>query len=382
MIDITSAIEQSKNMENVSTGGSQCFDFGETVLVKYKISLKYVNRQDSRARSCEEVVMEGVNQKIKMGVNTPRHLAIKRVVEGDDDVCYVLQEKSKGHNCASMVKYNQPYDEIIRELEFVNNIPFEHYKKLVSDSCQLYEMGYERKNKNLFYDQESGFWFIDFLRYDKENSFDANDPQKIFKVINYIVPNPRNLVSTLSYETELSSSQKAKKELLEYSIDAKMLLAIKTIIPRFERYEKFYLYSKNDDLKRYLMEKGLVKKDLFSFEEVDYTIFDELYEIAKKSVINKIVNEGEPFWSIEANAIRIESDLFNLNKMWELHKDNFISKDNYENNWYYKQALASFFQEKMLSEIVQELECLEQNENITKFLTDLSAKYTEHYFKK
>lgn len=51
-----------------------------------------------------------------------------------------------------MVKYNQPYDEIIRELEFVNNIPFEHYKKLVSDSCQLYEMGYERKNKNLFYD--------------------------------------------------------------------------------------------------------------------------------------------------------------------------------------------------------------------------------------
>ena len=58
MIDITSAIEQSKNMENVSTGDSQCFDFGDTVLVKYKISLKYVNRQDSQIgrASCRERV--------------------------------------------------------------------------------------------------------------------------------------------------------------------------------------------------------------------------------------------------------------------------------------------------------------------------------------
>ncbi len=35
MIDIKEAIEQSKNKKNISTGGSECFDFGNVVLVKY-----------------------------------------------------------------------------------------------------------------------------------------------------------------------------------------------------------------------------------------------------------------------------------------------------------------------------------------------------------
>lgn len=95
MIDIKNAIEQSKKMENVSAGGSQCFDFIDVVLVKYIVSLKYVEEYKHRARSCEEDVMEGVAPKIKNGVNTPRHLAIARVIEGKNTFAMSYKKKVK-----------------------------------------------------------------------------------------------------------------------------------------------------------------------------------------------------------------------------------------------------------------------------------------------
>lgn len=384
MIDIKNAIEQSKKMENVSAGGSQCFDFGDVVLVKYVVGLKYVKECKSRARSCEEEVMEGVAEKVKNGVNTPRHLAVARVIEGNNDVCYVLQEKSKGKNCASMGKYNLPYDQTIAELEFVNNIPFEHYQKLASDSCQLYEMGYEKKNKNLFYDQETGFWFIDFLCYKKENSFDENDPQKIFEVVNYVMPNPRRIASIMDDESVqlLSSVQREKKELLENSIEAKTLLAIKKAIPRFERYEKFHLWPKSASIKKYFMEQGLVKKDLFKLEDDDYPVFDELYENAKNRVISGIVNDGVSLWSVEVNEIRNKLALYNLDQLWLVHKDNFLNQTDYESEWDYSSACEDLLKQKMLDEIVQQLECSEKNENINAFLEAVYAKHADRYHKK
>lgn len=377
MIDIEDAIEQSKNMENISDGGSQCFDFGSVVLVKYTQLLRYV-RNNCRARNCEEKVMEGVNLKSQNGVNTPKHIAIKRVIEGDQDVCYVLQEKCKGKNCESMGQYGVSYERMVSDLEFVYNIPFEHYKKLISDGCQLYEMGYESKNKNLFYDEKSGFWYIDFLNYDKENPFDANDPIKVFKTLRYITPKPRQIASIVSYDEELSPNQKEKSDLLEYSIDAKTLLAIKSILPNFERYEKFYLFEKSDGLKQYLMAQGIVKKDLFQFEADDYPVFDELYEIVVNQIISKIMNKGEEFWSVEINDIRNDSDLFCLMQMWSYHKDNPIHRYDYKDKYDYEYALRSSYTENMLRIIAERLERLGENENSTKFLKDMYAKYEKN----
>lgn len=374
MIDIKDAIEQSKNKKNISYGGSQCFDFDSVVLVKYTLPLEYV-KDNYRARDCEEIVMEGVKQKVKNGVNTPMHIAMQRVIEGDNDVCYVLQEKCKGNNCALMGLYGVSYDRMISDLEFVYNIPFVHYKKLISDGCQLYEMGYEAKNKNLFYDNESGFWYIDFLNYDKDNPFEYNNPIKVFEAIKYIIPKPRQIVSRVRFDEELSSEQKAKKDLLEYSIEAKTLLAIKSVIPSFERYEKFYLFDTNDGLKQYLMEQGIVKKDLFKFVEDDYPIFDELYAIVVNQIISKIINKGEKFLSIEANDIRNDSNLFCLMQMWSNHKDNPIKMCDYEDEYDYKYALKSSFTEKMLSEIAQKIEELDKNENVISFLNDMYSKY-------
>lgn len=374
MIDIKTAIEQSKNTKDISVAGSQCFDFGKVVLVRYTLSLKYV-KDTHHARDCEEIVMEGINQKVEKGVNTPKHIALKRVIEEDKDVCYVLEEKCKGINCATISLYDVSYDKMISDLEFVYNIPFDHYKKLVSDGCELYEMGYECKNKNLFYDKESGFWYIDFLDYDKENSFDYNNPVKIFQLIKYIIPKPKQIASTVKFNKELSPEQQAKRDLLEASIEAKFLLAIKSVIPNFEKYEKFYLYDKSSSLKQYLMEQGFVKKDLFKFEDNDYPIFNELYQIVINTIINNILNNGVTFWDVEVNDIRINSDLFSLISMWENHKDNQINKENYQNEIIYRYDLNSSFTEKMLNDITKKLEELEKNENSQNFLNDMYSKY-------
>ena len=377
MIDIKDAIEQSKTMKNISDGGSQCFDFDSVVLVKYTLPLKYI-KNNHRARDCEEIVMEGINKKVQDGVNTSKHISMERVIEGDNDVCYVLQEKCKGSNCASMSLYGVSYDKMISDLEFVYNIPFDHYKKLISDGCKLYEMGYEAKNKNLFYDKESGFWYIDFLDYDKENSFNDQDPIKIFQSVKYIIPKPRQIASRTRYNEELSPEQKVKSDLLEHSIEAKTLLAIKSVIPNFEKYEKFYLCGKSDGLKRYLMEQGIVEKDLFNFEDNDYTVFNELYEIVVDNIISKIVNKGEKFWSIESNSVRNDSDFFCLIHMWAYHKDNPINKSDYEDEYDYEDAVRSCFTKKMLNEVAQKLEGSEKNENSINFLNDMYSKYENH----
>ena len=53
-------------MENVSDGGSECFDFGNVVLVKYKISVRF----NAIARENEELIAAAANKKRDMGVNT------------------------------------------------------------------------------------------------------------------------------------------------------------------------------------------------------------------------------------------------------------------------------------------------------------------------
>ena len=70
--------------------------------------------------------MASVNRKADEGVNTPRHFGVKRVIEGNLDVCYVLQEKCPGYNCASRFKYNVSFDEMCESLKYILNIHFVH----------------------------------------------------------------------------------------------------------------------------------------------------------------------------------------------------------------------------------------------------------------
>ena len=161
-LNIDEFIEKSKTMPNVSEGGSQAYSFGDYILVKYKTMKKY-----GEARPYEEEISVAVNNKNNLGVNTPKHLAIKRLDENDDNICYVLQEKAPGE---TLVKYtaskNKPDDQLERQQELID-IPQEHYIKLAKDYGELFHMGLEPQFKNIFYDKDKGFTIIDLLDFDE-----------------------------------------------------------------------------------------------------------------------------------------------------------------------------------------------------------------------
>lgn len=373
MLDIDTAIRESKNKENVSSGGSACFDFDDVVLVKYSLPVKYV-KNGNRSREKSEEIMEAINKKADNGVNTPRHLAIKRVIEGEDDICYVLQQKCPGVNCTNLSKYGVSFDEMCASLKFVLNIPFEQYKKLIDDGLNLFEMGYESKNKNLFYDSNTGFWFIDFLKNDRDYAFDSKDIKKVFEALNYRIPKPIQITSSVKYDEVLTDEQKHIEDELKYAIKAKTLLAIKAVLPNFERYEKFFLFKEDTDYKRYLMKNGFINKDLISLDSIDYEVFQELYEIVIKGLIDKIKNKGEKFWSIECNDIRNDSDLFRLISFFEQSKYNVIKREEFDSEYDYERDVKELYTTNVLNDLINRLEQMEPNENIKTFLADANEK--------
>ena len=373
MVDIDTAIKESKNKENISDGGSMCFDFGDVVLVKYSCPIKYLTNGE-RTREKSEEIMEAINQKVDNGTNTPRHLAVKRIIDGEDDICYVLQQKCPGINCNKLSKYGVSFDKMCKSLKFVLNIPFEHYKKLIEDGCNLFEMGYEAKNKNIFYDSHTGFWFIDFLSNDKNYMFDSTDIKKVFEALNYRIPKPIQIASCVGYDEELTNQQNNIRAELKYAIKAKTLLAIKKVLPNFEKYEKFFLFSEDIDYKRYLRQNGIVNEDLTSLNSVDYEVFKELYEIVIEGLIDKIKNKGEKFWSIEVNDIRNDSGLFNLQYFFEQSKYNSIKREEFDNDYEYEYEVKQLYTTILLNDLISRLEQIKPNENITSFLADANEK--------
>ena len=373
MIDIDTAIIQSKGKENISDGGSKCFDFGDVVLVKYSCPKKYLTNGE-HTRSKSEEIMEAINIKNKNGVNTPRHLSIKRVIEDEDDICYVLQQKSPGINCAKMYKYGASFEKMCKDLKFVLNIPFEHYKKLIEDSLQLFEMGYEAKNKNLFYDSASGFWFIDFLDNEKEYPFNENDITKVFEALNYRMPKPLQLASQMNYDSKLTPEQQNLKNSLTYAIKAKTLLATRTVLPSFKKYEKFFLSTEKKEYKEYLMREGIVDTNLMELDESDYKTFDELYEVLINNLIDEIVNNGKGFGDILVNEIRNRTIDFKLNEIWKIHKYNIIDRKNFRDEFNFEYEVSKDLNKKVLIDLINRLKQLEQNKNIKNFLTDASEK--------
>lgn len=373
MIDIDAAIKESKNKENISDGGSDCFDFGDVVLVKYLCSKKYL-KEGEHTREKSEEIMTAINEKAKAGVNTPKHLAVKRVVEGDYDICYVLQEKCPGVNCATMQQYGVSFDKMCASYEAILSIPFEHYRKLISDGTMLYEMGYEAKGKNLFYDKESGFWYIDFLDNNQDDKFDKNNPQKLFSAIKNRIPNLINMTSSMQYNEKLTEAETKKKNLLEYGIKAKTLLALVSVFPNFKRYEKFYLLGESEEYRNYLMQEKIVNIDLKALNEEDYKIFDELYEVVLLGLIDKVVNKNSAFWNIEVNEIRNDCNLFNLQHAWHIHKDNTIKREDYEDSYDYEMDSRELLKEKMLQDLINCLKHMKPNDNITTFLEDANKK--------
>ena len=374
MIDIDSAINESKTKKNISDGGSPCFDFGDVVLIRYREPVAFLHGK--HARDKEDEVMKAINQKADAGVNTPRHIAMKRVIEdeGKYETCYVLEEKCPGVSCESINKYGVSPEEMLASLTLISNIPFEQYKKLILDGCMLYEMGYEAKNKNLFYDSETGFWYIDFLDNEETNKFDPNDIRKIFDALKSRIPKPLYIAAKPSYDTILSPEETEKKKKLEFAIKAKTLLATRACFPKFIKYEKFYLSSESDEYKAYLMKTGITNDNLNALSENDYRTFYELYEIVMNRITDQVVNHNVTYWDIKTNEIRNENGIFNLANVWTMHNDCMVKREDYEDNYDYVRAARDELIVKMITDLTERLRKLPPNESINAFLAKASEE--------
>lgn len=271
MKTIEEYIEQSKTM-NYSVDsfcGSKCYDFGDLVLIEYP------------CRPCEEEVMREVNIKNSNGINTPKHLAFKFRNDDKNDICWVLQEKVLGVSFREYTDYN--YNKIdnekkgiskemwhIKKAEEVLNFPDEHYAKLVSDVIQLSNMGIELKHKNVFYDKDKGFYFIDLIyvhEFPKKDTIDYYYQLSSYynSIVNYLFK------YFLSYECKSSNEIKALIE----KIIVKTFTNLKSAIPEFDKYKRWLLRALDDDLDKYIENGyGIENLDLTEEEKKEYE--DEL----------------------------------------------------------------------------------------------------------
>ena len=232
MENIEYYIEQSKSMENTSDGGSEAYHFEDVVLIKYVKKVEYGN-----ARECEEDVAKAANEKNAQGVRTPKHIAIKRVTEGDYNICWVLQERAKGRNFGYYSSFdNDPIIQIERQQELLS-APDSHYDKLVSDMCELLNLGTEVKSKNVFYDdnyENGGFTIIDLLGGSNEpfNPDSIEDLLKVWKNLDYIV------MQTIVSQFKDDSNCREKSVELSMHMRQRIFTSMERVIPNFEEHRR------------------------------------------------------------------------------------------------------------------------------------------------
>lgn len=321
MNNIDEYIKASKKMENVSDGGSECFDFGNVVLVKYKIPVKY----NAIAREDEELIAEAANKKRDMGVNTPYHLAIKRVTDEKDNICYVLQEKAKGVSFNIDNKYYNEPSKQLKVQELLLEVPDTVYKKCISDLCELFNMGLELKGKNIFYDNSkdgAGFTFIDLLGYNTTplNPDSISDIIRLDKLVSFIYNIPRVSV----YSKTATEEQIEESTILYYKMKQKTFRAIEKVIPNFSRFRRWVLRTYSDDILDFFENNGTIVGNL-TLNDDECREFDNYIEQIINECLEKIATGKNKFWQIRANEIRISLDLMGLQAAWKYHSANPIN---------------------------------------------------------
>ena len=332
-MNIDELVERSKSMPNISDGGSCAYSFGDYILVRYDGHNEY-----GIARSMEEQVMEAANNKNKKGVHTPRHIAIKRVVDGDKNYCYVLQEKAKGVSFTNYTKNNDPEVQIEKQQELVA-APQEHFDKLAEDYAELFNMGLEPKPKNVFYDKEYGFTLIDLLHYD-ENGANLDSLEDIM-FLERLMAAINNQTLVWDYSKKYPELAKKSRELF-YKLQAKSYLALKKIIPT--KYHRFLLRSYDDKCLEAFKNEGIFTEDLTLTidEQIEFNIL--LNDIVNDS-FNKISSGEYVLWQIELNEIRNKISGMGLVDSYKYYPGIPIKREDYEERYDYENAIQSYLVE-------------------------------------
>ncbi len=351
-------IEQSLNMKNTSDGGSVAYHFSDLVLVKYTRSIKY-----GKARENEELVAEKANEKNAKGVRTPAHLAIKRVIDGENEICWVLQERAKGrifHDYCSN-------DDNKVQLEMQSRLaeaPDKHYEKFISDVCELFNLGLELKSKNIFYDEsleDGGFTIIDLLKY-SEIPFDPNSIKDVLYLCG-MTQGIYNCSRVNPYDKKATEEDKKIDNEQYFQIRKKMFLAMERVIPNFEQHRRWVLRSMHQDLLEYFNQNGIEVGDL-KLDDSEYIQFNQTAKAILDSSIEKIKSGKNEYWQIGANEIRIALDNWGMQDAWRYHKSNTKDRNSFngeDSEYEYKNACAEDL-ERMLNDVFDDqLDLLSNN---------------------
>ncbi len=251
MENIDKYIKQTLNMkssDHSSRSGTSAYRFGDVILVKYGWS-----------RKDEENLAISIDEAVKKGAQTPRHLDIKR----EGDICWVLQETAKGQNKLWESEIGEYYCNLIKS-------PDEHYKKLIKTVQELYDFGLEIRSENIFYDKDEGFTIIDLLR-PPNKECDLSNKKDIEELISM---SDSSIFTLLPYNTY-------KRDLISRFVTYRVLKMAERIIPNIndlpEHYKNIYNCS-------YIFEEfnkrinDLVSISFSDIEDIANTIYDEYPE--------------------------------------------------------------------------------------------------------
>lgn len=324
MKNIEDYILASKNMENISDGGSAAFSFDDgTVLICYG------------QRENEELIMEEANKKRAKGVRTPYHLAISRPkAEEFDTTCWVLQEKAKGKCFTYYSAARNDSKTQLKRQEALLNAPDYHYEKCIADICEIFNMGLELKAKNVFYDEsieDGGFTFIDLIGYDSTplNPNSIEDILLLTKYISFIYNIPRISAWKGAPEEHIERS-----DLMYYKMWQKVFMAIEKVIPNFDQHRRWVLRSYPNDVLEFFQDNGTSIGNL-SLTEQEYDEFDQRIELIIERALQNLMSGKFEFWDICANKIRIDLEYMGLKDAWKYHIENEQSSDNFDSDWDY-----------------------------------------------
>ena len=323
MKNIEDYIQQTINMENTSDGGSPAYHFDDVVLVKYRGSIKY-----GQTREGAELIAQKANEKNGKGVRTPAHLAIKRVIDGEEEICWVLQERAKGRSfgdyCSNKDSKIQLYMQSI-----LANSPESHYEKFINDVCELFNLGLELKPKNMFYDesvQTGGFTIIDLLKFSGE-TFNPNSLKDVLHLCG-MIQGVYNCSCISSYDKVATESDKMISQQQYFKIRQKIFIAMEKTIPNFEQHRRWILRSMPDEVLVFFANNGTYVGDL-SLNDQEYEQFEQTVKNIVESSIQKIENGENVYWQIGANEIRRDLDQWGMQDAWRFHKSNNRDKNEF-----------------------------------------------------
>ncbi len=319
MINIDDYINASASMPNTSDGGSAAYHFEDVVLIKYQTKLGY----DVLPRKNEEVIASVANEKIKKGVRTPAHLGLKREIEGDTAICWVLQERAKGVNFNNYCYIEDAKKQLAMQ-KILANAPSSHYEKLVADVIVLFNFGLELKSKNIFYDEDilnGGFTIIDLPQL-TDKTFDFNSLKDVFllnNMLSFIYSN-----NSVLYSKNATDAEKEESRVLQYRIIQKVFMAMEKVIPNFGQHRRWLLRTMPDDVLAFFNNNGNDTSNL-TLNEQECKYFGEMVQQVINDCLKGLVSGEYKAWDVIVNQIKSKLGNLGLFYNFRYHKD----KDSY-----------------------------------------------------